>query len=70
VLDKEFIVRTDSTYVAGFKNINHKGTYKQGRLIRWQTELAEYNYSISRIKGEKNVIADILSREWNEAKKN
>jgi hypothetical protein len=29
VLDKEFIVRTDSTYVAGFKNINHKGTYKQ-----------------------------------------
>jgi len=33
VLDKEFIVRTDSTYVAGFKNINHKGTYKQGRLI-------------------------------------
>ena len=67
VLDKEFIVRTDSTYVAGFKNINHKGTYKQGRLIRWQMKLAEYNYSISHIKGEKNVLADILSREWNKA---
>jgi hypothetical protein len=70
VLDKEFIVRTDLTYVAGFKNINHKGTYKQGRLIRWQMKLAEYNYSISHIKGEKNILADILSREWNEAHKN
>jgi len=34
VFDKEFIVRTDSTCVADFKNINHKGNYKQGRLIR------------------------------------
>lgn len=28
------IVIIDSTYVVGFKNINHKGTYKQGKLIR------------------------------------
>jgi hypothetical protein len=32
VPNKECIVRTDSMYVAGFKNINHKGTYKEGRL--------------------------------------
>lgn len=29
VLDKEFIVRIDSTYVVGFKNINHKVIYKK-----------------------------------------
>lgn len=67
VLDKEFIVRTYSTFVADFKNINHNGTYKQERLIRWQIKLAEHYYSISYIKGENNVLAYILSREWNEA---
>jgi hypothetical protein len=32
-------------------------------------KLAEYNYPISHIKGEKNVLADIFFRERNEAHK-
>lgn len=32
-------------------------------------KLAEYNYWITHIKEEKNVLVDILSREWNESQK-
>lgn len=49
VFDKQFIVKTNSTYISRFKDLIHKITYNQGRLIRWQMNLVEYNYSISHI---------------------
>lgn len=57
VLDNEFIVRGDSTYVADFQNINQKKlNYKQVISIQTKDETSKYNYSISYIKGEKNVL--------------
>lgn len=62
LLPREFILRTDSKYVTGFKAYNIKGYYNQGRLIRWQAELSQFKYIPQYIKGEKNFLADTLTR--------
>ena len=64
LLPKEFTLRTDSSYLTGFIRYNLKVDYNHGRLVRWQLFLLQYPIKIEYIKGDKNVIADTLTREW------
>ncbi|AAP78924.1 putative multifunctional pol protein [Cestrum yellow leaf curling virus] len=64
LLPKEFTLRTDSSYVTGFARHNLKANYNQGRLVRWQLEFLQYPARVEYIKGEKNSLADTLTREW------
>ena len=43
--------------------INNKLSNKM--LIKWQSDMAYYDYEIEYIKGQNNLIADFLSR-WNQ----
>ena len=64
VIHQEFIVRTDNTYFTYFLKTNIGGDYKQGRLIRWQQWFSHYKFRTEHIKGEKNSLADALTREF------
>ncbi|UBN09112.1 polymerase polyprotein [Metaplexis yellow mottle-associated virus] len=63
LLPVRFIARTDNTNVKYFISTNISGDYKQARLVRWQQYLNYYNFEIVHIKGNTNVLADIMSRE-------
>lgn len=60
----EFLIRTDNKNFTHFLTINHKGDYKQGRLIRWQMWFSRYQFKVEHISGETNVFADFLTREF------
>lgn len=66
LLSKPFILKTDSKYVTGFLRYKIKANYNQGRLIRWQLELSQFNYRTFYIKGSENFGPDTLTREWKE----
>nr|QIZ03255.1 putative reverse transcriptase [Blueberry red ringspot virus]QIZ03263.1 putative reverse transcriptase [Blueberry red ringspot virus]QIZ03271.1 putative reverse transcriptase [Blueberry red ringspot virus]QIZ03279.1 putative reverse transcriptase [Blueberry red ringspot virus]QIZ03295.1 putative reverse transcriptase [Blueberry red ringspot virus] len=66
LLSKPFILKTDSKYVTGFLRYKIKANYNQGRLIRWQLELSQFNYRTFYIKGSENYGPDTLTREWKE----
>nr|WOA03487.1 reverse transcriptase [Atractylodes mild mottle virus] len=61
----EFLIRTDNKNFTFFLNTNHKGDYKQGRLIRWQMWFSRYSFTVEHLPGNKNVFADFLTREFN-----
>ena len=64
LITKEFTVRTDNKNFGYFLRTEIAGDYKQGRLLRWQQWFNHYQFRVEYIKGEKNVIADALTREW------
>ena len=64
VISKKFIVRTDNKNLGYFLQTNIAGDYKQGRLIHWQQWFNHYNFSVERIEGKRNCLADTLSREF------
>jgi hypothetical protein len=49
-----------------FLHINIHGSYKQGRLVRWQLWLSYFNITFEHVAGINNVFADFLSREFAE----
>ena len=59
---KEFLVRSDSTYVKRFMSLNLKEA-RQTRLLRLQEWLSYYKYEVEYIRSDHNIIADSLSRE-------
>nr|WNO44364.1 Polymerase polyprotein [Dahlia mosaic virus] len=60
-----FTVRTDNVnLLKGFMNTKITGDSKQGRLVRWQMWLSHYTFKVDHLKGEKNVLADYLTREF------
>ncbi|AEL30041.1 polymerase polyprotein [Dahlia common mosaic virus] len=60
-----FTVRTDNVnLLKRFMNTKITGDSKQGRLIRWQMWLSHYTFNVNHLKGEKNVLADYLTREY------
>ncbi|ALD49090.1 ORF5 [Atractylodes mild mottle virus] len=61
----KFLIRTDNKNFTFFLNTNHKGDYKQGRLIRWQMWFSRYSFTVEHLPGNKNVFADFLTREFN-----
>ena len=61
-----FIARTDNKHVFFFLNTNIQGSYKQGRLVRWQLWLQYFDIVFEHVEGINNVFADTLSREFAE----
>ena len=64
LLPSRFLLRTDSKYLTGFWKYKIKADHKQGRLIRWQMKLQQFEPYIQYIKSEQNSFADTLTREW------
>ena len=64
LLPSRFLLRTDSKYLTGFWRYKIKADHKQGRLIRWQMKLQQFEPYIQYIKSEQNSFADTLTREW------
>jgi len=60
----QFTARTDNKNVFYFLNTNIHGSYKQGRLVRWQLWLSYFNITFEHVAGINNVFADFLSREF------
>lgn len=60
----KFLIRTDNKNFTHFLNINLKGDYKQGRLVRWQMWFSRYIFEVEHLAGDKNVFADFLTREF------
>ncbi|UME39644.1 reverse transcriptase [Pueraria virus A] len=63
LLPTKFIARTDNTNVKYFLSTNIAGDYKQARLVRWQQYLGYYDFEVTHIKGDTNVLADAMTRE-------
>ena len=55
--DTFFILRTDH---ANLTYINDAGSPK---VLRWKLALSEYDFHIEHVEGEKNFVADVLSRQ-------
>ena len=55
LLGQELIIHTDH------KNLVYK-SLTSDRVLRWRLYIEEYSLEIKYIKGEKNVVADALSR--------
>lgn len=66
LLPKTFILKTDSKYVTGFLKYDLKADYGQGRLVRWQLALSQYDFKTFFIRSEDNYGPDTLTREWKE----
>jgi hypothetical protein len=62
----QFVARTDNKNVFFFLNTNIHGSYKQGRLVRWQLWLSYYDIVFEHVEGINNIFADTLSREFAE----
>jgi hypothetical protein len=62
----QFTARTDNKNVFYFLHTNIHGSYKQGRLVRWQLWLSYFDIIFEHVAGTNNVFADFLSREFSE----
>ncbi|GJS41983.1 Orf y [Tanacetum coccineum] len=59
-----FLVRTDNKNFTYFLRTNIAGDSKQGRLVRWQTWFSHYSFKTEHWPGNKNVLADCLTRDF------
>lgn len=67
LLATRFVLRTDSKYFAGFWRYQIKTDYRNGRLIRWQLKLQQFQPYLQLIKSEANSFSDTLTREWSQS---
>ena len=63
LLDHKILVRTDNQPIIGIL----KKRDCDGRLAKYLSVIQEYNVEFQYLPGSKNVVADYLSRSWNEA---
>ena len=59
-----FLVRTDNKNFTYFLRTNIAGDSKQGRLVRWQAWFSHYSFNTEHLPGNKNVLADCLTRDF------
>ncbi|GJS69292.1 Orf y [Tanacetum coccineum] len=59
-----FLVRTDNKIFTYFLRTNIAGDSKQGRLVRWQAWFSHYSFSTEHLPGNKNMLADCLTRDF------
>jgi len=66
IIQKPFLIRTDNNNLTYFKKMkfDKRSARSRSRWIRWQLELAEYQYEINHIAGTDNSLPDCLTREW------
>lgn len=67
LLPTRFELCTDSSYVTGFWRYKLEADRRNGRLIRTQLTLHQYNPYLKLIKSENNQVADTLTREWSQS---
>lgn len=60
---KEFVIETDH------RNLLFMHHSKVPKIIRWYIYLQSFNFLVRHIPGKQNLIADMLSRQWNSAVK-
>lgn len=60
---REFILETDNKALSWVL----ARPRKTGRIARWATRILAFKFSVNSIRGSDNVIADCLSRMWNES---
>ena len=58
LINKPFTILTDCKNLTWLNKTDHSN----GRLLRWQFEISQYNFKITHIKGHQNIIADAASR--------
>lgn len=56
---KEFVIETDH------RNLLFMHHSKVPKIIRWYIYLQSYNFLVRHIAGKQNIVADMLSRQWN-----
>ncbi|KAJ6397756.1 hypothetical protein OIU77_018712 [Salix suchowensis] len=61
--ETHFTARSDDKNVFHFLDLNIHGSYKQGRLVRWQLWLQSFNFTVEHIAGTTSALADCRSRE-------
>lgn len=59
-----FLVRTDNKNFTYFLRTKIAGDNKLGRLIRWQEWFSRYTFTVEHLAGNKNVLADCLTRDF------
>ena len=66
IVNNKFVIKTDNTQVKHWLDKGIKTNKLSNKmLIKWQSDMAYYDYEIEYIKGQNNLIADFLSR-WNQ----
>ena len=66
IVNTKFVIKTDNTQVKHWLDKGIKTNKLSNKmLIKWQSDMAYYDYEIEYIKGQDNLIADFLSR-WNQ----
>ena len=66
IVNTKFVIKTDNTQVKHWLDKGIKTNKLSNKmLIKWQSDMAYYDYGIEYIKGQNNLIADFLSR-WNQ----
>ena len=66
IVNTRFVIKTDNTQVKHWLDKGIKTNKLSNKmLIKWQSDMAYYDYEIEYIKGQNNLIADFLSR-WNQ----
>lgn len=61
VIYTKFIVRIDCQ---ALKYAIHKCDFEDAAMVRWVMQLSQYNFDIEFVKGERNSVADMLSKEF------
>ena len=66
IVNTRFVIKTDNTQVKHWLDKGIKANKLSNKmLIKWQSDMAYYDYEIEYIKCQNNLIADFLSR-WNQ----
>ncbi|KAL4566124.1 hypothetical protein LXL04_030234 [Taraxacum kok-saghyz] len=60
----KFLVRTDNKNFTYFLGTKIAGDNKLGRLVRWQEWFSRYTFTVEHLAGNKNVLADCLTRDF------
>lgn len=62
LVGRRFIIVTDHEALETIKTTNRDG--KSGRLVRWDEYLSRFTFTVTHVPGEKNKVADCLSRYY------
>nr|DBA06664.1 TPA_asm: polyprotein [Welwitschia mirabilis virus 1] len=64
LIDQKFIIRTDSRAMTYILKKNWTKHPYLSRIMQWQYILSNFNYTIEHISGIRNILADMLTREF------